>query len=100
MRTLLAIAIVLAATSALPVDADARRSAYRPRPPAYAVPPPRYYQPRYSYGPGYSYGPPRRYFGGESDCERRARAEDPSGIYAGYPCWARSTFGRTPGGGR
>jgi len=38
--------------------------------------------------------PPRQ----ESECEQRARAADPTGRYANYPCWARETFGR--GGGR
>jgi hypothetical protein len=38
----------------------------------------------------------RRY----SACEERARHEDPTGIYAGYPCWAREALGRgTHGGG-
>ena len=25
-------------------------------------------------------------------CEERAQHEDPSGQYAGYPCWAREVF--------
>ena len=34
-------------------------------------------------------------------CEARARHEDPTGRYAGFPCWAREAFGRgTQGGGR
>jgi hypothetical protein len=34
------------------------------------------------------------------ECER-ARHEDPSGVYASYPCWAREACGRgTQGGGR
>jgi hypothetical protein len=34
------------------------------------------------------------------ECER-ARHEDPSGVYAAYPCWAREVFGRgTQGGGQ
>jgi hypothetical protein len=34
------------------------------------------------------------------ECER-AFHEDPSGVYASYPCWAREAFGRgTQGGGR
>jgi hypothetical protein len=28
-----------------------------------------------------------------AECERRARAADPVGKYAGYPCWARYGFG-------
>lgn len=87
MRVILAIALVLGGMTALPNESDARRSA-RARPPVY------YYQ-----APGYYYQAPRPRYDpyAESDCERRARAEDPSGTYAGYPCWARSTFGRTPG---
>jgi hypothetical protein len=27
-------------------------------------------------------------------CEERARAEDPTGAYASFPCWAREAFGR------
>jgi hypothetical protein len=44
----------------------------------------------------YHYRNPRYYFAprAESECERRAEAEDPSGRYAGYPCWARETFGK------
>jgi hypothetical protein len=34
------------------------------------------------------------------ECER-ARHEDPTGLYASHPCWAREAFGRgTQGGGR
>jgi hypothetical protein len=44
---------------------------------------------RYNYAPKYYYAPR-----GESECQRRARAEDPTGLYAGYPCWARESFGR------
>jgi hypothetical protein len=28
------------------------------------------------------------------ECDR-ARNEDPTGLFAGYPCWAREVFGRT-----
>ena len=35
-----------------------------------------------------------------SACEQRARAEDPTGLYVAYPCWAREALGRTQGGGR
>jgi len=31
-------------------------------------------------------------------CEERAQAADPTGLYAGYPCWAREAFGRGAGG--
>jgi hypothetical protein len=76
MRTLLTIAIVLVGASAS--EAQQRGNAKR-----------------YHYAPNYYYAPRV-----ESECERRARAEDPTGLYAGYPCWARETFGRGRGGRR
>jgi hypothetical protein len=44
---------------------------------------------------------PSRYLSRQAvECER-ARHEDPSGVYARYPCWAREAFSRgTQGGGR
>ena len=36
---------------------------------------------------------PRTYPREEVECER-AQHEDPAGVYAGFPCWARETFGR------
>jgi hypothetical protein len=36
----------------------------------------------------------------EQVCQERARAEDPTGAYAGFPCWAREAFGRGTQGGR
>ena len=36
---------------------------------------------------------PRIYSREEVECER-AQHEDPTGLYAGYPCWAREAFGR------
>jgi len=77
MRTLLAIVIFAAGTFALNSTADAARKSKR------SANPPYYYYPRV-----------------ESECERRARAEDPAGQYAAYPCWARETFGRGSSGGR
>ena len=77
MRTLLAIVIVLAGMPA------PEASPYRSKAKRY------YSAPRYYYAPRYNYAPR-----GESECERRARAEDPTGLYAGYPCWARESFGR------
>jgi hypothetical protein len=94
MRTLLAIAVALAGTAALPLAADARKATYRATPPPYYYAQPRYYQPRYDYRQ------PRYYSSEQAECERRAEAEDPAGQYAGYPCWARSTFGRGSSGGR
>jgi hypothetical protein len=95
MRTLPAIALILAGTLtgslALSDTADARRSGYHHR---YGQP--RYYhQPRY-YGPSpFYYQAPR--YSRQQICEERAQAEDPTGLYAGYPCWAREAFGRSPG---
>jgi hypothetical protein len=82
MRTLFAIVIFVGGTLALNSTADAahryKRSAER-----------------YYYAPPYYYVPKR-----EAECAR-ARHEDPTGVYAGYPCWAREALGRgTQGGGR
>ena len=48
-----------------------------------------------------SAAPPYYYYAPQVDpvCER-ARAEDPTGLFAGYPCWAREAFGRGRSGGR
>jgi hypothetical protein len=82
MRTLLAIVMAVGATFALNSSADAARKARSgANAPYYYAPPP--------YGPR-----------GQSECERRAQAEDPAGRFAGYPCWARESFGRGTGGGR
>jgi hypothetical protein len=88
MRTLLVLALTLVGAMALPGGAEARRAvrghAYHPN----------YYQPR-------SYYQPNPYYSRERIvCEERAQAEDPTGLYAGYPCWAREAFGRSGGGGR
>jgi hypothetical protein len=40
---------------------------------------------------------PRTYSREEVECER-AEHEDPTGLYAGYPCWAREAFGRGKNG--
>ena len=99
MRILLAIAVILAGSLALPGPADARKGVrghgYHPR---YYQP--RYYQPRYYQPPSYYYAPPRTYSREQAICEENAQAEDPAGVYAGYPCWARSAFGRGSGSRR
>ena len=41
---------------------------------------------------------PRTYSRQEVECER-AQYEDPSGYYAGYPCWAREALGSGTHGG-
>ncbi len=98
MRTFPVIALVMAGAligSLAPAGtADARKAQryYQPRP--YQ---PHYYQPRYQ-PRGYYYQAPRGYSYEQQVCEERAQAADPSGQYAGYPCWAREAFGRTPGG--
>ena len=102
MRAFLALVLIAGgAVVALPDPADARRSARHA--PAYAQPryyQPRYYRPRY-YQPRYYYAPPPPYISSERlACEERAQADDPTGLYAGYPCWARSAFGRGGGPGR
>ena len=82
MRTLLAIAMILVGVSASEAQQRGKVKRY-------------YYAPNYDYAPNYYYAPR-----GDSECERRARAEDPTGLFAGYPCWARETFGRGRGGRR
>ena len=83
MRTALAVAIVASATGllALSASADTSRKYKRDAKPPY----------------DYAYQHPSA----EAVCEERARAEDPSGAFAGYPCWAREAFAKgTHGGGR
>jgi hypothetical protein len=82
MRTALAVAtsVSLGGLLAFGASADAPRKQKRdPRPPY-----------------GYAYQQPSA----EEVCQERARAEDPTGLYAGYPCWAREAFGRGTQGGR
>jgi hypothetical protein len=80
MRTLLSIAIFMGGIFALNSAADAAR----------------YYK-RGAKAPAYGYPYP----GGDAVCEANAKHEDPTGLYAGFPCWAREAFGRgTQGGGR
>jgi hypothetical protein len=98
LAALLTAAAVLVTSVALAATAEARKRQryYEPRgyqgyyyqPPGYS-----YRQPR-----GYGYGPPRGPSWEQQVCEERAQAADPTGLYAGYPCWAREAFGRTPGG--
>ena len=84
MRTLLAIAIFLGGIFAVNnTSADAARKAKR------SAQPPYYYR-----------APPPYYSRERLVCEERARNEDPAGRYAGYPCWARESFGRGSGGRR
>jgi hypothetical protein len=85
MRTLLAFAIVTSGVFALSQAADAARKYKRSA------------EPSYSYG----YGAYQRYSREQVECER-ARHEDPAGVYAGYPCWAREAFsaGSNRGGTR
>jgi len=82
MRTLLAALIALGSIAALTSNADAARRAKR-------VPGPPYY-----YAPPNAYAPPPAALREQQVCEERAFAADPSGLYAGYPCWAREAFGR------
>jgi hypothetical protein len=92
IASLIATATVLAGAVALSTDADARKRqrSYQPR--AYQ---PYYYRPPASYDRA-----PRGLSWERLVCEERAQAADPTGLYAGYPCWAREAFGRSPGGGR
>jgi hypothetical protein len=47
---------------------------------------------RQHYSYGYAPSPYSRFTREQVECER-ARHEDPSGVYAGYPCWAREALG-------
>jgi hypothetical protein len=79
MRTLLSLAIVMGGVFALNSAANADR-----------------YDKRGAKAPVYGYPYP----GGNAVCEANAKHEDPSGVYAGYPCWAREAFGKgTQGNG-
>jgi hypothetical protein len=83
MRTALAVAISVSVGALLALDAsaDAPRKYKRDARPPY----------------GYAYQEPSA----QAVCEERARHEDPTGAFAGFPCWAREAFGRgTQGGGR
>jgi hypothetical protein len=79
MRTMLAIAIFTGGIVAVGPPADAAKKYKRSAERDYY-----YYAPRYSRE--------------AVECER-ARHADPSGVYSGYPCWAREAFS-PQGGGR
>jgi hypothetical protein len=74
MRTLLAAVLFAGAVSVESPSADAARksvrSGYLPHAASYRA---------------------RR---AHSVCQARARFDDPDGVYAGFPCWARSAFGQ------
>jgi hypothetical protein len=84
MRTLLAVALVMGGTFVLhaPVDSAevVKKRSAKPRP--YATTAQR-----------------RTHSREEVECER-ARNEDPGGLYAGYPCWARAALGSSHGNDR
>jgi hypothetical protein len=82
MRTPLAIVILMGSTFALAMNAAADRPYQRNAKPDYPK--------------GQYYTSPRE----QAVCEERARHEDPSGAYAGYPCWAREAFGKGNNNGR
>jgi hypothetical protein len=80
MRALLAFAIVTGGILALkPAAADTARKYQRSGE-------------RQHYSYGYAPSPYSRFTREQVECER-ARHEDPSGVYAGYPCWAREALG-------
>ncbi|MBO0764370.1 MAG: hypothetical protein J2P50_07260 [Hyphomicrobiaceae bacterium] len=83
MRTTLAVAISVSVSGlfALSANADAAGRYKRDARPPY----------------GYAYQHPSE----RAVCEERAKHEDPTGAFGGFPCWAREAFGRgTQGGGR
>jgi len=78
MRAPLMIALVIGCTFALDPTASAQS------------------KPRRSAQPPYYYAPPASNQKDLAVCEERAQNADPAGRYAGYPCWAREIFSRTP----
>ena len=76
MRTSLAIATMLGVL-ALNTTADAAQKGRRITGPMY-----------------YTAPAPPSYSRERAVCEERAQAADRSGLFAGYPCWAREAFGR------
>jgi hypothetical protein len=90
MRTLLAIAIFAGGLLALDAPADAARKSKRTAK-----------SPQSSQSSQNDYRRRKTYRRADEACEARARHEDPTGRYAGFPCWAREAFGRgTQGGSR
>src|SRR5262245_2018573 len=45
-------------------------------------------------GRDYDYDYYYKRYQAEIECRRRAKAEDPTGQFRRYPCWAREAFGR------
>ena len=86
MRAPLAIMILVGSTFALAMTAAADRPSQRNGRPPQPVDAPK----------GQYYTSPRA----QAVCEERARHEDPTGAFAGYPCWAREAFGRGSQNGR
>jgi hypothetical protein len=85
MRTSLAIATMLGVL-ALNTTAEAAQKSRRTTGPMYY----------------YTAPAPPPYARERAVCEERAQAADPTGLFAGYPCWAREAFsrGRIGGHGR
>jgi hypothetical protein len=81
MRTLFLVAAVLTSVTFLPLVSTA------------AQPADRYYDSARYYGKG-AYRHERRWREREV-CEERAEAEDRTGEFRAYPCWAREAFGRS-----
>jgi hypothetical protein len=71
MRALMAIVIFVGGLVSLDSMADAARKSRRSAKP-----------------------PPQQHQKVDIACEARARHEDPSGDFAGYPCWAREALAR------
>ena len=46
------------------------------------------------------YAAPPTYLSERAVCEERAQSADPTGQFAGYPCWAREAFARGRIGGQ
>lgn len=88
MKVIFAIAVALGSFAVAIAPADARKSSsgkgYKSY---YSSPQYRYYQPRRGYGHRVPYANRSQ----SEDC-LEASYLDPSGNYAGYPCWAAKAF--------
>ena len=79
MRALLAIAISVGGLLSSHSPSDAREPRRKAHPPYYS-----------------HSEPSSQSLSEQAACEDRAQNADPSGRYAGYPCWAREVFSRQP----
>jgi hypothetical protein len=85
MRTVLAIVVLLGGMLSLISTADADRRKKRSAKASYQA------SQKHTRAKGQQHA---RVTQEQLACEERARHEDPTGRYAGYPCWAREALAR------